>query len=907
MPAASPFYLAYVADDTVAFNPVTHAVMDEYVFSMRRVLSETDKPLMQVEMRNPHIGVLNTSRQQWAWFSWLNPANNHVEPLMLGRIVGNASNAFAEIITVEFVSWPTNFFAQRQQVAETLKIAPFWDEVFVAVEKSDDPNTVLEAYSKLWCVDPITLKVTAEDILDASNGNINITNHFYDSLDMHNGEAPLTSVLIDATVSWTQTARGFIDMTPQQIFTFGGDGIIAEWPKPLTQLGSGWSVKSATAYDLNTVAAAQVQTYSYNWRNGEKEHADGDGLTVSISMSIPSFSGKSIPKTGSGSAGVGPISMTMSVQQQDGFLDPFAVDSDGDPSPLNIPASASMNYTVTGLWSVVTTLRVRYDMARQRTERVRIMLNANLQAVVNDPLVTQNSETITLTGRDVGVPIVDLLNWTTVANTTVTVGEVIFPDDPLLPGGQSAQICVVGGLTGTVEPVFSDVPGDSTVDGAAHWASMGTKNPTEGAQDWTPLTNFGVGAMILPKYPLWTTWLDETAPALSQYPPAGTPIALGQVVQGSNGYYFTCTLDGTTVTPAATGFLTFGTNIGPLIEPAWPSTYGATIVDGSVTWTCIGNALPDGATYYITSTGGLSGAQYVTPPFGGSTALHATLTDGTVTWTSIGPGVIPAGGTSGNVWARWYFPSARGKQSVQYLIALGRAHIRKRARAVEIEFEVPFEEGVGITCQNTVTLNDSRIPGGVALGKVTRAELSANGDTGEVKCHVTIACAVGFGDAVTVVPGTPVYAASGYMQNGYQQEVDGIEVLPDLEDVGYTPLVPSTNDDGLVLPLDYNQVVLLEQIKGTLAEQTSAVAGAMASMASVARSQIISGSTTTGAQQLQQLAGANSVALQLSLHPIYYELQLKPVTNGPFWDSYVVKTQKMTLPQGINLYGASTP
>jgi hypothetical protein len=881
MPVASPFYLAYVADDTVAFNPVTHAVMDEYVFSWRRILSETDKPVLELEMRNPHIGVLNTSRQQWAWLSWLNPNSDAVEPILRGRIVGNPNNAFAEIITVSFVSWPTNYFARQQAVAETLKVPPFWDLVFVPVEKSDDPNTILESRSEMWCVDPITLAVTAEDILDASDGNVDITNHFYDSLDMHDGDAPLTAVLIDATVSWTQTGRGFIDMGQQVIESYGGDGIISEWPKPLEQLGVGWSVQSSYAFDLNYVAAATVHEYTYSWNNPEKEHSDGDSLSLSISISGP---------TGPG------VSHTLTSYSQGGVLDPFATDSDGDPSPLNIPAKAGTTSTTALLWKVQTSLILRYDLARQRTERVRIMLNADLQPVVNDPLVTQNSETIVMTGRDVGVPIVNLLDSTTVRNTDVVVGQVIFPDDPQLPGGRSAQICVVAGHTATVDPEFSDIPGDITVDGTAHWSSLGTQNPTEGAQDWTAFTNYAPGAIILPRLPLWTTWIDAVRANLLLFPAVGTQIGLGQIVQGSNGFFFQCTLDGTT-----------GFSI-----PAWPATYGATVVDGNVTWTCIGDVLPDGKTYYITANGGLSGALYVTPPFGAGTALHAQTNDNGITWISIGSGDIPAGGTPGNVWARSYFDTDRGTQSLEYLMAIGRAHIRKRARAVELEFEIPFEEGIGITCRKTVTLHDTRIPGGVATGKVTRAELSANGDTGEVKCRVTIGCPVGKGNTVTAVPGTSTYtSASGYMQSSYQQAVGGVTVLP-TSDIGYTPLVAAPNDDGLVLPLDKAQVVLSETIKGSLAAQLGGLGTLFASMSGVAQlNQAVIGSISQSQSMetglLFGLPPIGSLALQLQYNPIYYELQLKPVVNGPFWDTYRVLTQLMTLPQGIDLAGASTP
>jgi hypothetical protein len=879
VPVASPFYLAYVADDTVAFDPVAHARMDEYVFSWRRILSETDKPILVLEMRNPHIGILNASRQQWAWLSWLNPANSHIEPLFRGRIVGNPNNVFAEVITVQFVSWPTDYFKRRQNVAETLKVAPFWDEVFIDVNKSDDPDTILEARSELWCVDCITLAVTAEDILDASDGNIDITadQHFYDALDMHDGDAPLTAVLMDATVSWTQTGRGFIDMGQQNISTYGGDGIISEWPKPMTQLGNGWSLQDGFALDSSHTAQMLTGTYSTSYTNKEEEHSDGDTLSINLTVTAP---GASTPL----------IKQVLTWRQQDGLQDPFATDGNGDPAPINIPASYQDSSAYVPLWQVNTSMNLRYDLARQRTERVRIMLTSDLQAIINDPLVTQNSETITMTGRDVGVPIVDLLDWTTIADTNVTVGMVVFPDDPQLPGGRSSQVCVVPGPTGTVEPEFSDIPGTITVDGTAHWSSMGTQNPTEGAQDWTGFTNYNPGAIILPRYPMWAKLADLERSGLLQFPPIGTAISLGQIVQMSDGSFSVCTLDGTT------------------------SVTGA---PGTVVFASLGNVLPDGKTYYVSPNGGQSGALYITPQFGANTVLHDQVSDNGITWVSIGSGDIPAGGTPGNVWARSYFASTRGTQSLEYLMAIQRAHLRKRARAVEIEFECNFDLGIGITCRKTVTLHDTRIPGGVATGKVTRAELSADGDTGEVKCHVTVGVAVGKGNSVTAVAGTSTYGAPGYAQSGYQQTAGGVVLLPGLSDVGYTPIVAAPDDDGLVLPLDKGQVVITEGIRGSLSlsAQEDAIKSALASMAKAAQlaqtpwaygfSNSIQGSIDL--QQQIILLNANSVALAIQQNPIYYEAQLKPVTNGPFWDAYVVKTQPMTVPQGIDLLGASTP
>jgi len=901
---AGPFYFAY-ADAGEAFDPTVHNRMDEYVLSARRQLRERLKPVLQVEMVNPHIGVLNPARKTWVWFSYDTNSTAGIIPLFNGRIDAVPSDIFSEVITLQFESRPVDYFARLQRTAETKKIAPFYDQVFIDPIKRDDPDTILEAWSALWHVDPVTLEVTASDILNGEDGNEDFTadDAFYDSVRMRpTGQAPLTSVLVDASVSWTQTARGFVDMGNKVIFSYGGDGVINDWPAPLTQLQGGWSVQYSIAVDVYGIRQALTGNMTYSWTNPAKKHSDGDALSLNLSMTVPQLQGPF-------------LHYILTEKTQSGVLDPFAVDEDGDPAPLNIPQSIDLTDVYCPLWQVNTSLVLRYDAARQRTERVIIMLKGNFQAVINDPLVTQNSETITKTGTDVGVPIVNLLNSTTVRGQPVEEGQIIFPDDPSLPGGRSAQIATNDGTAGNEEPEFSDIPGDTTLDNDVTWASLGTQSPTEGALDWTAVSHVPVGEIILPRLPLWTTWKVTLQPGLAQFPKVGVGISLYQIVQGNNGYFFSATLDGTT----------------DIIEPIWPTTYGSTIIDGSVEWTCIGNQLPDGKTYFITPNGGTTGALGLIPPFGSHGTLHDSLSDNGVTWISIGPGDIPAGGTPGNVWARSYFPSDRGQQSIQYLIAVARAHMLMRARAIEVSFDCSFDRGISLTCRKTATLHDSRIGGGIALGKITSAELSVNGDTGEAICHVTMGCAVGFGGSVEEVEGDPVYAAPGYMQKGYQQYTGQTIVLPTLTDVGYSPPVAAPDDDGLVFPLDKDQIVVSEGIKGSRAAQETAIMSSFASMAIAARigagqgaglgftsggSLFTSGglggvnsglSTSIMLQQIAIQANANSVARALQRNAIYYDAQIKPVNSGPFFDLYKIDTTELQAPKGIDLTAASTP
>jgi len=114
----------------------------------------------------------------------------------------------------------------------------------------------------------------------------------------------------------------------------------------------------------------------------------------------------------------------------------------------------------------------------------------------------------------------------------------------------------------------------------------------------------------------------------------------------------------------------------------------------------------------------------------------------------------------------------------------------------------------------------------------------------------------------------------------------------------------------LVLPLDKTQVVVSESIKGTISDQMGGIGSAISSMRAAARLLAIPTASIQGLianQNNATLLQSNSVAFELQHHPIYYELILKPVVNGPFWDSYVVTTQLMTVPKGIDLESTSTP
>lgn len=854
MPIAGPFYWAWVDPSETNFNS-SHYRMDEYIFSAKRTLAEGEKPLLEIEIQNPHIGILSPTRKYWAWLSWDTGAS--IVPLFFGRVVGTPVQIFEEVITLQLVADPTDYKQRVQRVAETLKYRPFYDQVFIDVAQRDDPNTILEAHAKVWDVDSVSHTVTANDIIIGADGNEDFTadDHFYDSMTMTVKQPPATAILMDASVSWTQTARGIVDVTNgyRKFESIGGDGLIGDWPKPLSDIGGGYKVYFSDAFDTAGANEAIMTSSSYNWQNKEREHSDGDSLSKNLSWSVPM-------------GGQIAAQRILTYDQQIGYLDPFTVDANGDPAPTNIPPKYNDSTGYVLSWSVSAALTLKYEAQRSRTERAIFLVRADTQPVLTHPELSQESEVMTKSGADVGKPIINLLNWTTIAGTAISLGQIIFPDNPSIPGGKSVQICVTPGTAGTVEPNFSDIPGFTTNDGSVIWSSLGVATPPDNAVDWTAISHVNAGAIILPKKPFYVSLSTLLLPGTHTVPPSAVPIAEGTYIQNNDGSFSVCTFAGV---------------MGPL--------------GNSAIFTSLGNHLPSGTTFFIATTAGVTGPKWLIPPF--NETLHATTTDGSVVWTCIGSGDIPVGGVPGDTHSPTYFATDRGLASLEYLAALVRAKLLFRARCIEINFDCEYGRGINITTRKTVTLHDPRIAAGIAVGKVKGTVLTVS-DTGVANCTVTLACCAGKGNAVDEASGDPTYVANGYANEGYQSHVNVTVVLPTTTDLGYAPPVYVVSDDGISFPLTREMIVVTDTY-----HQGKDVSGealeAMAKSAELGKPQL--GMTDYARQRAQIMLGANSLANLLKANPSWLEYQLKPVNNGPFHKVYNIKFTNLTVPMGIDL------
>ena len=278
--AVQQFYFAWAESDELEFTPRHHR-FDEQILSIHIEHAEGDFPACEVVLKNPRVGLLAPGRKVWAWLAY--NSGSTVTPLFFGRLVGIPKDVHAEACTLSFISRPVDFDDQKEALANSLKQLPYYDPLFVAYEQREDPDHVLEGYSKLWHCDRFSSSVTVSDIVQGEDGTLTISpsTGFYEGLGMSYSGSPIRRVVVNAKVDWTQTGFGTMDITQQVINAFanantsseyatgaggteqqitdiygngiqllpgnitylmGADGMVNAWPKTGQGLGGGWQV-----------------------------------------------------------------------------------------------------------------------------------------------------------------------------------------------------------------------------------------------------------------------------------------------------------------------------------------------------------------------------------------------------------------------------------------------------------------------------------------------------------------------------------------------------------------------------------------------------------------------------------------------------------------------------------------
>lgn len=365
---AGPFYFAWVEPGT-AFNAAVHNVENLIIGNFSVEQTEGDFATLTVEVKNPRDSFGLLSGKFWAWLSWFN--GSEIQPLFFGRLVGIPDDIMGEVISLEFIARPLDYIDQKNALAETLKVAPYYDPIWIDESAINDPDTVLEARSELWSYDRITHEVDTSNLLVGEDGieDFVLAAHdaFYDSVHSRLVSNALRAISVDGIVNWGQAAIGTMNVLQKTFITGTGKGLIDDWPKTGSSIGGGWSVKDGSVFDAAGIELIDNKKYAPTDHIIAPNELPDEWIFVKTTHSaFPS-----------------------GAYAEGGFIVP--------------------------MYHVYGKLILQYDAARDRTEHVRFTIAANVQPVITaadgDDLLF-----LSLTSRDVGQPLIE--------NAEIPIGDV---------------------------------------------------------------------------------------------------------------------------------------------------------------------------------------------------------------------------------------------------------------------------------------------------------------------------------------------------------------------------------------------------------------------------------------------------------------------------------------------------
>jgi hypothetical protein len=387
MPAGLP-YFAWVDASETTFGP-EHLRWDESVFSFTLKQDEGDPASLTAVVRRPQntagdpIGLLGPGRKIWAWFAL------DCGPALIkfrGRLVGVPTSLFEELVTLEFVARPVDVVAQKEALADTLRVLPYYDEVVIDKARRTDPDVVLEGYSAIWHYDRETHVITVSDEISGEDGLVEFLcangDVLYDGLGLTLTSGPLSRVDVSAEYTWTQQGFGTVDLTNYLLSHWPGaiNGEIqsytmsaGDWPKTGASIGDGWVAAFGDAHDLVDLSVKSRTTGV----GTIVKNTDGSGVQTTISKTESYLALATHHQTTLLLAAKSPVDVKWS----------YTMSKDGDGLLYTSSSSYSSSWTESyfAMQAFQPKLVAGWIANRQCTERVLFSLFADVQPILTDP------------------------------------------------------------------------------------------------------------------------------------------------------------------------------------------------------------------------------------------------------------------------------------------------------------------------------------------------------------------------------------------------------------------------------------------------------------------------------------------------------------------------------------------
>ena len=249
MPVGKLFF-ALVDPDEV-FDEVVHAREDVPVFSLNIDQSEGQFASASIEIPNMGIGILSPAFKKRIFISCEHEGG--IKLLFSGRVMGFPSNLSGETITLEYDARPEGWETTQYDFIQTLKVAPYYNQLFIDPDKWDDATEILETRSALIHWNRASGGISLSDIIEGSEFIDVDDNFLFDSLSSTIGDAPLNFVDVQIEAQWEQIGIGEVNAGEAIRLEFTNSAIATPQINTLSPLSfeDAWNgAKTPSGYDI---------------------------------------------------------------------------------------------------------------------------------------------------------------------------------------------------------------------------------------------------------------------------------------------------------------------------------------------------------------------------------------------------------------------------------------------------------------------------------------------------------------------------------------------------------------------------------------------------------------------------------------------------------------------------------
>lgn len=209
-PPIGKIYFAMVDPGTV-YDSSIHSVENLKVFNLQLSQSEGQFAVADLEIQNPYVGLLNSTRKRRLFISYEQYSGGPKILLFSGTVTAYPSDIDSEIIKVQYTAQPEDWPTIQNAFVQTLKVAPYYNQLLIPAKSRDDAAEILSARSSLYHWNRSTNALTLSDLIQGATVLDIEDNFFFDSLSSQLSTPPTKEVDITIVASWTQIGVGLVD------------------------------------------------------------------------------------------------------------------------------------------------------------------------------------------------------------------------------------------------------------------------------------------------------------------------------------------------------------------------------------------------------------------------------------------------------------------------------------------------------------------------------------------------------------------------------------------------------------------------------------------------------------------------------------------------------------------------